>query len=124
MRPFPGLERIPDAVELGQSGRDAAFADARGLHGRARLRAPALLPDDLPPLLELSSRLPDHFGDQLRIPSNLPYPVHDLPFEAERWRKLPRQVDTPKEYSRSDVGLGKNVSGGTRPRLSWGRFVL
>ena len=39
-------------------------------------------------------------------------------------RKLPRQVDSPKEYSRSEVGLGRNVSGGTRPRLSWGRFVL
>jgi hypothetical protein len=39
-------------------------------------------------------------------------------------RKLPRQGDRSKAYSRIDVGLGKNVSGGTRPRLSWGRSVL
>ena len=32
-----------------------------------------------------------------------------------RARKLPRQVDTPKRDSPADEGLGRNVSGGTRP---------
>ena len=39
-------------------------------------------------------------------------------------RKLPRQVDTSKIDSAGVSGLGRNVSGGTRPRLSWGRSVL
>jgi alkanesulfonate monooxygenase SsuD/methylene tetrahydromethanopterin reductase-like flavin-dependent oxidoreductase (luciferase family) len=39
-------------------------------------------------------------------------------------RKLPRQVDTSKVDSTGASGLGRNVSGGTRPRLSWGRSVL
>src|SRR5437773_10760858 len=39
-------------------------------------------------------------------------------------RKLPRQVDTSKIDSEGVSGLGRNVSGGTRPRLSWGRSVL
>ena len=39
-------------------------------------------------------------------------------------RKLPRQVDRLKAYSRVELALGRNVSGGTRPRLSWGRPVL
>ena len=38
--------------------------------------------------------------------------------------KLPRHVDTGSWYSGVLVGLGKNVSGCTRPRLSWGRSVL
>ena len=33
-------------------------------------------------------------------------------------RKLPRQVDTAKRDWPVDEGLGRNVSGGTRPRLS------
>ena len=42
-----------------------------------------------------------------------------------RWaRKLPRQVDTLQVDSRAVVGLGKNVRGGTRPRLSCGRSSL
>jgi PAS domain-containing protein len=36
-------------------------------------------------------------------------------------RKLPRQVDHSTGDCPGDVGLGRNVSGGTRPRLSWGR---
>ena len=39
-------------------------------------------------------------------------------------RKLPRQVDTAKLDSTGASGLGRNVSGGTWPRLSWGRSVL
>jgi antiphage defense system Thoeris ThsB-like protein len=39
-------------------------------------------------------------------------------------RKLPRQVDTAKRDWPADEGLGRNMSGGTRPRLSWGRSVL
>ena len=39
-------------------------------------------------------------------------------------RKLPRQVDTAKRDWPADKGLGRNVSGGTRPRLSWGRSLL
>ena len=39
-------------------------------------------------------------------------------------RKLPRQVDTPRVDPKGESGLGRNVSGGTRPRLSWGRSVL
>ncbi len=39
-------------------------------------------------------------------------------------RKLPRQVDTGMGDSQALVGLGRNIRGGTRPRLSWGRSVL
>jgi putative transposase len=39
-------------------------------------------------------------------------------------RKLPRQVDTSKLDSAGALGLGRNTSGGTWPRLSWGRSVL
>jgi hypothetical protein len=39
-------------------------------------------------------------------------------------RKLPRQVDTAKLDSAGMSGLGRKISGGTRPRLSWGRSVL
>jgi hypothetical protein len=39
-------------------------------------------------------------------------------------RKLPRQVDTAKLDSAGTSGLGRKISGGTRPRLSWGRSVL
>jgi len=38
--------------------------------------------------------------------------------------KLPRQADHSNVDSRGAVDLGMNVSGGTRPRLSWGRSVL
>lgn len=40
------------------------------------------------------------------------------------FRKLPRQVDTPKVDSPAVWGLGRNVRGGTCPRLSWGRSWL
>src|ERR1051326_5849287 len=39
-------------------------------------------------------------------------------------RKLPRQADSSIGDCVSDEGLGRNVSGGTRPRLSWGRSLL
>lgn len=39
-------------------------------------------------------------------------------------RKLPRQVDTAKRDWPVDEGLGRKVSGGTRPRLSCGRSLL
>jgi hypothetical protein len=39
-------------------------------------------------------------------------------------RKLPHQVDTAKLDSTGIPCLGRNVSGGTWPRLSWGRSVL
>ena len=39
-------------------------------------------------------------------------------------RKLPRQVDSSKVDSPVDEGLGRNVRGGTRPRLSCGRSWL
>ena len=39
-------------------------------------------------------------------------------------RELPRQVDTSRVDSTRTSGLGRNVSGGTWPRLSWGRSVL
>ena len=39
-------------------------------------------------------------------------------------RKLPRQVDTAKRDCPAVVGLGRNVRGGTRPRLSCGRSSL
>ncbi len=39
-------------------------------------------------------------------------------------RKLPRQADSSKGDCPLDEGLGRNVSGGTRPRLSWGRSLL
>ena len=39
-------------------------------------------------------------------------------------RKLPRQVDSREGDCSPDEGLGRNVSGGTRPRLSWGRTRL
>ena len=38
--------------------------------------------------------------------------------------KLPRQVDSGEGDSWGAVGLGRKASGGTRPRLSWGRCVL
>jgi hypothetical protein len=37
---------------------------------------------------------------------------------TRRTRKLPRQVDSAKRDWPVDEGLGRNVSGGTRPRLS------
>jgi hypothetical protein len=39
-------------------------------------------------------------------------------------RKLPRQGDRLKEYSRVGSCLGRNSRGGTSPRLSWGRSLL
>lgn len=39
-------------------------------------------------------------------------------------RKLPRQADSSQGDSPALVGLGRNVRGGTRPRLSWGRSWL
>ena len=39
-------------------------------------------------------------------------------------RKLPRQVDTAKGDCTGGFSLGKNVRGGTRPRLSCGRSWL
>ena len=39
-------------------------------------------------------------------------------------RKLPRQADSSKGDRPAAEGLGRNVSGGTRPRLSWGRSPL
>jgi len=39
-------------------------------------------------------------------------------------RKLPRQADRSIGDFSADEGLGRNVSGGTRPRLSWGRSPL
>ena len=39
-------------------------------------------------------------------------------------RKLPCQADHSKGDCAADEGLGRNVSGGTRPRLSWGRSRL
>ena len=41
-----------------------------------------------------------------------------------RERKLPRQVDTAKGDCTGGFSLGKNVRGGTRPRLSCGRSWL
>src|SRR5215472_16938361 len=41
--------------------------------------------------------------------------------DAVWMRKLPRQVDTVKVDSTGASGLGRNVRGGTWPRLSWGR---
>ena len=38
--------------------------------------------------------------------------------------KLPRQAHSLELDSRGSCGLGKNVSDGTRPRLSWGRSSL
>ena len=39
-------------------------------------------------------------------------------------RKLPRQVDTAKGDWTGMLGLGRNIRGGTRPRLSCGRSWL
>jgi len=44
--------------------------------------------------------------------------------ELSEMRKLPRQVDTSHGDFPGEVGLGRNISGGTRPRLSWGRSWL
>ena len=48
----------------------------------------------------------------------------DLFSEAILQRKLPRQVDTAKGDCTGGFSLGKNVRGGTRPRLSCGRSWL
>ncbi len=37
---------------------------------------------------------------------------------------FPVKVDTAKRDWPANEGLGRNVSGGTRPRLSWGRSLL
>ena len=39
-------------------------------------------------------------------------------------RKLPCQADHSNGDCTADEGLGRNVRGGTRPRLSWGRSPL
>ena len=45
--------------------------------------------------------------------------------KIEAWRrKLPCQADHSTGDCSTDDGLGRNVSGGTRPRLSWGRSRL
>ena len=45
--------------------------------------------------------------------------------QLPRWdRKLPRQVDTAKGDCTGGFSLGRNVRGGTRPRLSCGRSWL
>ena len=43
---------------------------------------------------------------------------------VESTRKLPRQADSSKGDWPAAECLGRNVSGGTRPRLSWGRSPL
>lgn len=50
--------------------------------------------------------------------SQLPIP------RLREYRKLPRQADSSMGDFSADEGLGRNVSGGTRPRLSWGRSPL
>lgn len=50
------------------------------------------------------------------------YPVG--PEGAASHGKLPRQVERVEVDSWGAVGLGRKASGGTRPRLSWGRSVL
>ena len=47
-----------------------------------------------------------------------------LPGRLTSSRKLPRQVETSKVNFAGASGLGRNASGGTWPRLSWGRSVL
>ena len=44
--------------------------------------------------------------------------------QAEPLRKLPGQVDTSKGDCLGVLGLGRNMRGGTRPRLSCGRSWL
>ena len=44
--------------------------------------------------------------------------------DANQRRKLPRQVDTAKGDCTGGFSLGRNVRGGTRPRLSCGRSWL
>ena len=43
---------------------------------------------------------------------------------SNSWRKLPRQADSSFGDCTAGVGLGRNVSGGFRPRLSCGRSLL
>ena len=64
-------------------------------------------------------------ADRQRIKVLLQTGLRKSEFSGLRWkRRLPRQVDTAKVDSGMVSGLGRNVSGGTWPRLSWGRSVL
>ena len=67
-------------------------------------------------LLASRDTIPDSVGD---CSSLIEFNRSD---EADR--KLPRQVDSSMMDSTVLVDLGRNVRGGTDPRLSWGRSVL
>ena len=65
----------------------------------------------------ISSKKTSTHGQRLRA---------ERPFDTltDTLRKLPRQVDTAKGDCTGGFSLGKNVRGGTRPRLSCGRSWL
>ena len=65
------------------------------------------------------ARLIAYLIDVVLLHRHVEFPPADSP-----QRKLPRQVDTLQVDSRAVFGLGKNVRGGTRPRLSCGRSSL
>ncbi len=96
-----------DAVMVGDSLRQ----DVEGAL-RAGMRAVLLHRGDVPPAVE---GVP-----VIRSLAELPSVIqawNDAGLWA-RLRKRPRQVDSAQGDSPADEGLGRNVSGGTRPRLS------
>jgi len=97
----------------------ARFVFLRSAEAKQRLM-PALSPGNVPQVeaasLTVIVAFDTHFYEQL--PQLFPA------YDARPIRKLPRQVDSSKVDSPVDEGLGRNVRGGTRPRLSCGRSWL
>ena len=136
-------ERVTWFSSLGESSAETAVEVVRGSSGAVLPRLPKpfrIVPLIRPPRLELwRAGLemwrdrpllgvgPDNFrhvyGPRLGL-TEFDDQIQASSFYVETVRKLPRQVDTAKRDCPAVVGLGRNVRGGTRPRLSCGRSSL
>src|SRR5262249_16992228 len=109
---YPAPAQHPAAQE--QAQRAALLAVGSDTMARAAR------PSQRPPIVPPATRgLPIPLDQACPSRSDRPPAILKAPL-----RKLPRQVDTVKVDSTGASGLGRNVRGGTWPRLSWGRSVL
>ena len=135
-----GTEWYRKAVEQGDvttpsQVSNAADADASLVPEYLGMRAsvkrfPGIAAELLGQVYENGGFVPTNYGEAVRWYRR----GAKLGYENAQWRlglmyehgrrKLPRQVDTAKRDCPADEGLGRNMSGGTRPRLSWGRSLL
>ena len=132
-RPYVGVVNVPYAF---------AGAPPTGIAWRVLLKNTGTLPArvhiklnqfevELPgqplyrsdPVMETDDTLVLMPGTDVGLPGQIgtssPIPLNEI-----LNRKLPRQADSSKGDWPAAECLGRNVSGGTRPRLSWGRSLL